>query len=74
MLGMIPSIESIQQSPTLLVTSSGFVLIATYLIWQVLHISDKAIQYPPVVRPGLPYVGHVLNLIRYGQHYLEDLW
>ena len=26
---------------------------------------------PPVIKPGIPYIGHILGIIRYGTKYFE---
>lgn len=54
-------------------TSIALLVIGAILrLWLGNHPLDA--HEPPIVRPTVPYVGHLWGLMKYSHEYLADLW
>ena len=54
-----------------ILVSTGLVML---LLWRLSTWKRRDEKEPSVVNTWIPYIGHVVNLFYFGQHYLEDLW
>ena len=57
----------------ILLTFSGLTVGAiSLLLWPALNLRHDA-REPPLIKPALPFFGHILNLIRYSNSYYTKL-
>ena len=60
--------------PLRILLGVAVILILLYLILTYILTPKYDRREPPAVPTFLPYVGHIINLIRFGQQYFETLW
>lgn len=60
---------------TLSATSLFIFTLLCFLIVSLYHFLGPKYdpQEPPVIPQTIPYIGHIIGLLRYGHGYLEDL-
>jgi hypothetical protein len=57
---------------SLLLLAAGGVVIVFYLLIRFLTLPHDP-QEPPLVRPKIPLIGHVIGLLRHGTKYYSDV-